>query len=448
MSTTPRPRFPALPPGLVRRSDERVVAGVCAGVARWLGVDPIVVRLAALILALANGVGVLAYLVAWVVLPEAAPESTAGLPASRSRPRPRQGRRNAELALAVGCITLGLLVLVRWSAPFFPDFVVWPGTLAAVGIGLVLARGGDGGVDAATGRAPAPSSGWGDERHDARTRLPANPLEAVRDGRWFWLRMLGGAVLLILGIATFLATNEASGAVGKVGIAVLATALGVVLVFGPWILRLVGQLGDERRERIRSEERADMAAHLHDSVLQTLALIQRNTDASSEARSLARRQERELRAWLYDDRHRVDGAAGDAPATLALALDQLTDEVEADLPAVEIDVVLVGDCPLDPGVTALVKAVREAVVNAANHSGEAAVSVYVEVDDGRVEAFVRDRGRGFDPAAVDEDRQGIARSIVGRMARHRGRARVVSAPGEGTEVSVEVARARSPEEAG
>jgi phage shock protein PspC (stress-responsive transcriptional regulator)/signal transduction histidine kinase len=449
MATTPRPRFPALPPGLVRRSDERVVAGVCAGVARWLGVDPIVVRLAGLILALANGVGVLAYLVAWVVLPEAAPESTAGSPASRPRDRHRSGRRNAELALAVGCITLGLLVLVRWSAPFFPDFVVWPGTLAAIGIGLVLARGGDGGVDAATGRAPAPSAGRGEVRHDARTRLTANPLEALRSGQWFWLRMLGGASLLVLGIAIFLATNEAFGAVGKVGIAVLATAVGVVLVFGPWMVRLVGQLGDERRERIRSEERADMAAHLHDSVLQTLALIQRNTEASSEARSLARRQERELRAWLYDDRHRADGGpAGDAPGTLALALDRLTDEVEADHPAVEVDVVLVGDCPLDSGVTALVKAVREAVVNAANHSGESVVSVYVEVDGGRVDAFVRDRGRGFDTAAVDDDRHGIARSIVGRMARHGGRARVLSAPGEGTEISVEVARARAPEEAG
>jgi phage shock protein PspC (stress-responsive transcriptional regulator) len=445
MATTPRPRFPALPPGLVRRTDEHVVAGVCAGVARWLGVDPIVVRLAALILALANGVGVLAYVVAWVVLPEAPAESTAGSPASRPRDRNRSGRRNAELALAVGCITLGLLVLVRWSAPFFPDFVVWPGTLAAIGIGLVLARGGDNGVDAATVRAPAPSAGRGEVRHDARPRLAANPLEALRGGRWFWLRMLGGAILLVLGIAMFLATTEAFGAVGKVGIAVLATALGVVLVFGPWIVRLVGQLGDERRERIRSEERADMAAHLHDSVLQTLALIQRNPDASSEARSLARRQERELRAWLYDDRHRADGGAA---GTLTLALDRLTDEVEADHPAVEVDVVLVGDCPLDSGVTALVKAVREAVVNAANHSGESVVSVYVEVDGGRVEAFVRDRGRGFDPAAVDDDRQGITRSIVGRMARHGGRARVLSAPGEGTEINVEVARVRAPEEAG
>ncbi len=447
MATTPRPRFPALPPGLVRRSDEHVVAGVCAGVARWLGVDPIVVRLAALILALANGIGVVAYVVAWVVLPEAPPGSTADSRVSRPRDRHASGRRNAEQALAVGCITLGLLVLVRWSAPFFPDFVVWPGTLAAIGIGLVLARGGDGGVDAATGRAPA-GAGRGEVRHDARPRLTANPLEALLGGRWFWLRMLGGALLLVLGIAIFLATNGASGAVGKVGIAVLATALGVVLVFGPWIVRLVGQLGDERRERIRSEERADMAAHLHDSVLQTLALIQRNTDASSEARSLARRQERELRAWLYDDRHRADGDADDAPGTLALALDRLTDEVEADHPAVEVAVVLVGDCPLDPRVTALVKAVREAVVNAANHSGASVVSVYVEVDGGRVEAFVRDRGRGFDPAAVDGDRQGIARSIVGRMARHGGRARVLSAPGEGTEVSVEVARARAPEEAG
>jgi phage shock protein PspC (stress-responsive transcriptional regulator)/signal transduction histidine kinase len=453
MATTPRPRLPALPPGLVRRPDEHVVAGVCAGVARWLGVDPIVVRLAALILALANGVGVVAYLVAWVVLPEAPPAPPGGTtsddPAATTRPvdRPRAGRRNAELALAVGCITLGVLVLVRWSAPFFPDFVVWPGTLAAIGIGLVLARGGDGEIGAVLEADPTAEAGRESTPRDDRARPGANTLDMLRSGRWLWLRLLVGALLLVLGIGLFLATTEAFGAVGNLGIAVLATAVGVALVFGPWIVRLVGQLGDERRERIRSEERADMAAHLHDSVLQTLALIQRNADASPEARSLARRQERELRAWLYDDRRRADERNGDAaPGTLATALDQLTDEVEADHQGVEVDVVLVGDCPLDPGVAALVRALREAVVNAANHSGESSVSVYVEVDGGRVEAYVRDRGRGFDPAAVDGDRQGIAHSIVGRMARHGGRARVHSAPGQGTEVTLEVARARTSEE--
>jgi signal transduction histidine kinase/phage shock protein PspC (stress-responsive transcriptional regulator) len=428
MATTPRSRLAGLPPGLVRRPDEHVVAGVCAGVARWLGVDPIVVRLAALVLALANGVGIAVYLIAWVVLPPA--DDGAGPVGAPGGTRPGvgdplpdvTGRRNAELALAVGCITVGLLVLVRWTVPVFPDQLVWPATIAAVGIGLVLIRPGDG--DRARWR-------------EVAGRLPTNPVEALRSGWLLWLRIVIGAHLLVVGIATFIATNEAFSAVGQVGIAVLATALGVAVVFGPWIARLVRQLGEERRERIRSEERADMAAHLHDSVLQTLALIQRHADAPQDARSLARRQERELRAWLYDERRRGDGDG--EVVTLAAALDRLTDEVEADHVGVEVGVVLVGDCPVDPGVAALVKGVREAVVNAAKHSGASEVSVYVEVAGGRVEAFVRDRGRGFDPATVGDDRQGITQSIVRRLVRHGGRATVHSAPGEGTEVSLEMA---------
>ncbi|HEY6416247.1 MAG TPA: ATP-binding protein, partial [Acidimicrobiales bacterium] len=245
-----------------------------------------------------------------------------------------------------------------------------------------------------------------------------------------------GAGLLIAGIGFFLASNDALAAVGNIGIAVLATFLGGALLFSPWVARLVRQLRNERRERIRSEERADMAAHLHDSVLQTLALIQRHADAPQQARTLARRQERELRAWLYDGRR---SSGEDAPGALATALDGVADEVEADH-GVAVDVVVVGDWPLDGHVEALVAAVREAVVNAARHSGADEVSVYAEVlGDSRIEAFVRDRGRGFDPAAVNGDRRGITHSIVQRMARHGGRAHVNSAPGEGTEVTFELA---------
>jgi signal transduction histidine kinase len=323
------------------------------------------------------------------------------------------------LALAVGCLTLGTLLLVKWVAPVFPDQLVWPAAVAATGIGLVLARAGD-----------SDRARW----REAVARLPGNPVESFRGGWVVWVRVLFGAQLLIVGIGLFLATNGALSSLGQVGVAVLATVLGGALLFGPWVARLVRQLGDERRERIRSEERADMAAHLHDSVLQTLALIRRHADAPQQARSLARRQERELRAWLYDGRPRGAGH----PTTLAGALDQVTDEVEADL-GVTVDVVVVGDCALDVHVDALVAAVREAVLNAAHHSGEAEVSVYAEVvEDARIEAFVRDRGRGFDPGAVNGDRRGIAQSIVRRMARHRGRTQVNSAPGEGTEVTFEL----------
>jgi signal transduction histidine kinase/phage shock protein PspC (stress-responsive transcriptional regulator) len=417
MGSHPRPPIAGLPQGLVRRRDERMVAGVCAGIARWLGVDPIVVRLATCILALANGAGLLLYLVAWAVLPEepaaagehgAAPQATPGT------------KRGSELALAVGCITLGALLLVRWITPFFPDQVVWPAVVAATGVGLVLARAGD-----------SDRARW----REAMTRLPANPVEALRGGWMVWIRVLVGAGLLIAGIGFFLASNDALAAVGNVGIAVLATIIGGALLFSPWVARLVRQLGEERRERIRNEERADMAAHLHDSVLQTLALIQRHADAPQQARSLARRQERELRAWLYDGRR---SGSPDEPGTLAMALDRVADEVEADH-GVAVDVVVVGDCPVDEHVDALVAAVREAVLNAARHSGAGEVSVYAEVADGRIEAFVRDRGRGFDRAAVNGDRRGITHSIVGRMARHGGRAEVHSASGEGTEVTFELA---------
>jgi signal transduction histidine kinase len=415
MGSPSRSPIAGLPRGLVRRRDGRMVAGVCAGVARWVGIDPIVVRLAVCILALGNGAGLVFYLVAWAVLPEEAATDgdTAAATASPST------RRSSELALAVGCITLGALLLVRWITPFFPDHVVWPAVVAATGIGLVLARAGD-----------SDRARW----REAATRLPGNPVEALRGGWMVWVRVLVGAVLLIAGIGFFLASNEALGAVGNVGIAVLATIIGGALLFSPWVARLVRQLGEERRERIRNEERADMAAHLHDSVLQTLALIQRHADAPQQARSLARRQERELRAWLYDGR----SSREDAPGALATALDGVADEVEADH-GVAVDVVVVGDCPLDEHVDALVAAVREAVLNAARHSGAAEVSVYAEVAGGRIEAFVRDRGRGFDPAAVNGDRRGITHSIVRRMARHGGRAHVNSAPGEGTEVTFELA---------
>ena len=418
MGSPPRPPIAGLPQGLVRRRDERMVAGVCAGVARWLGVDPIVVRLAACILALANGAGLLLYLVAWVVLPEEADGAAEQATTQGAVPGTR---RSSELALAVGCITVGALLLVRWIAPFFPDQIVWPAAVAATGIGLVLARAGD-----------SDRARW----REAATRLPGNPVEAFRGGWMVWVRVLVGAGLLIAGIGFFLASNDALAAVGNVGIAVLATSLGGALLFSPWVARLVRQLGEERRERIRNEERADMAAHLHDSVLQTLALIQRHADAPQQARSLARRQERELRAWLYDGR----SSREDAPGTLATALDGVADEVEADH-GVEVDVVVVGDCHLDEHVEALVAAVREAVLNAARHSGAGEVSVYAEVvGDARIEAFVRDRGRGFDPEAVNGDRRGITQSILRRMARHGGRAQVHSAPGEGTEVTFELAR--------
>jgi len=182
----------------------------------------------------------------------------------------------------------------------------------------------------------------------------------------------------------------------------------------------------ERTERIRAEEHAEMAAHLHDSVLQTLALIQRDSAATPDIRGLARHQERELRSWLFPEQ-------GEAPRTGGFreALVGVCSEIE-DLGKAQIETVVVGDTGADVGP--IVRAAREAILNASKHSGADLVSVYGEVSDGAALVFVKDRGVGFDPVAIPESRQGIRESIVNRMQRNGGSAEILSSPGEGTEV--------------
>jgi signal transduction histidine kinase len=242
-----------------------------------------------------------------------------------------------------------------------------------------------------------------------------------------------GAVLVAGGTAAFLAANISRGAVGAVIVATAVTLSGLALIIGPWIMRLARQLSEERRERIRAEERQEVAAHLHDSVLQTLALIQRSEDPSRMS-ALARVQERELRAWLYRP---VGSPNGDL---LSAAVDELDERIELSH-HIRVESVVVGDCPLDGGIQAVVDACGEALTNAAKHSGAASVSLYVEVDPESVTAYVRDQGKGFDPETVPDDRRGIADSIRGRLQRYGGTAEVVSSPGEGTEVRLRLPRA-------
>jgi signal transduction histidine kinase len=201
------------------------------------------------------------------------------------------------------------------------------------------------------------------------------------------------------------------------------------VIFAPWIVRLVRSLTQERAERIRSQERAEVAAHLHDSVLQTLAMVQRRSEDPTEVASLARRQERELRAWLADR-----PAPGQA-ARLAAALEDAAAQVE-ERHGVPVEVVVVGDRELDPAHEALVASAREAMTNAAKFGGGSPVDVYAESDGARTQVFVRDRGPGFDTGSIPLDRRGVRESIVGRMRRHGGRARVTSAPGAGTEIEL------------
>ncbi len=378
-----------LPDRPLRVGEGRVAAGVAAGVARSVGVDPIVVRLAFVVLTFANGVGAILYLAGWALLPEEPPTS----------PPPEARPATPDRAVGLGLLTLGAVLLFARAGLLLPPGVVWAVALSAVGFGLVWAR-----TD-----------------------------EADRTKSLIW-RAASGGLLLVVGLGVLFASGGALGAVGGVGLAVLATGVGVALLLGPWIVRLWRDLGNERRERIRSEERSEIAAHLHDSVLQTLALIQR-ADASGRARTLARRQERELRAWLFDERP----PDGEADTSLGTALERVVTDVE-DRHDVQVDLVVVGDCPMDSRIDALVAAVREAAHNAARHAGVPDVSVYVEVEPQRVTAFVRDRGKGFVLDAVEPGRVGVRESIIGRMARHGGRAEVHSGAEEGTEVVVEVPR--------
>jgi signal transduction histidine kinase len=172
-----------------------------------------------------------------------------------------------------------------------------------------------------------------------------------------------------------------------------------------------------------------VAAHVHDSVLQTLALIQKAAGSPAEVTRLARGQERELRSWLY--------SSGTSEGSLSGALTQLAADVEESF-QVTVDVVTVGDLPLSEKLSAVVSATREAVVNAAKHSGVSTVDVYCEVEPSQVSVFVRDRGRGFDPATVPDDRHGLRGSVHGRMERNGGVAVVRSSSGEGTEVRLEM----------
>jgi signal transduction histidine kinase len=242
------------------------------------------------------------------------------------------------------------------------------------------------------------------------------------------LRVVAGLCLVLVGVVLVVVQGDLASA-GRVLVAAVAVLAGAAVVLGPWGVRLWRDLDAERAARAREAERAEIAAHLHDSVLQTLALIQRRSDDPVEVARLARAQERDLRSWLYA----ADPGDG---GTVAAQVKAAAAEVE-DRHGASIEMVVVGDQPADERTAALTAALREAMVNAVKHgqpTSGAPVQVYVEAGADGVEAFVRDRGPGFDPDGVPADRIGVRESIIGRTERHGGTASVRSTPGEGTEV--------------
>ena len=401
----PRPR-------LQRSRRNRIVGGVAGGIAEHLGVDALPVRLAFVGFALAVGFGLVVYLLVWILAPlEEATEPAQPAQPTRRIPRPRPGA-----VVGAALVVVGVIVLL-WTVGFwFGAGLAWPAVLAAIGFAVLWAR------DPGDGRARWDLSTFG------------TPVEAVLSGRVSLARVAIGAVLIVGGMAILLAATTSFEAATSVVLAVIVTVGGLVLLAGPWIWNIGRELIEERSSRIRSEERAEMAAHLHDSVLQTLALIQRAREPREMA-TLARTQERELRAWLYGRAPSVRGAR------LRDAIDAMASRIER-RHHVRVETVVVGDAELDDRVRALVSACTEAALNAAKHSGSLEVSVYLEAERDAITAFIRDQGSGFEPDAVAADRRGIRESIVARMERHGGTAEINSDRERGTEIILRLPRSR------
>jgi signal transduction histidine kinase len=401
---------------LRRDRDAGWIGGVAAGIARRFGIDVSLVRLAFVVATAAGGFGLGAYLLAWILIPSG--ESGSG------RSRLPTGRAAVEVALGTGLLLLAALLTFRELGIWFSDAIVWPLVLIASGGALLWRQSLGGPAEPPT---QPPASGQPDARAP-RTAAEAAVAESRRAAAAISRTGIGIALVIAAGFV-FLQATGALGAARDVVLALLATVVVLGVIFAPWVVRLVRSLTQERAQRIRSQERAEMAAHLHDSVLQTLAMVQRSAGDPNEVAAIARRQERELRAWLAGR-----PAPGQA-ARLAAALEAAAADVEERY-GVPVEVVVVGDRDLDGNHEAIVAAAREAMTNAAKFGGGSTVDVYAESDPGRTQVFVRDRGPGFDPAAVQGDRRGVRDSIVGRMQRHGGRARVANAPGGGTEVEL------------
>jgi len=348
------------------------------------------------------------------------------LPATDTRTRRPGTARDRQQAVGLVVLGVGLALAGAALGTAWAGWVTGPLGVALIGAGVVWRT--------------------ADASQRTRWRSGAGAVSGVLlGGRMALLRVLAGAALVTSGIAVFLLNQGNLGQARFALLAAAATLVGVAVLTVPWWLRLMRALGEERRARIRTEERAEIAAHLHDSVLQTLALIQQQSDSAREVRRLARGQERELRSWLYGPQGYGQPQINGAAQTFAATLHAAAGEVE-DTYAVSMHVVVVGDCSLDEPLPALVQASREAMVNAAKHAGVSEVSVYAEVEPAQVHVFIRDRGVGFDPATVAADRHGLADSIHGRMQRHGGTVTLRTAPGEGTEVQLAISRRKGGEE--
>ncbi|QVQ55046.1 PspC domain-containing protein [Spiractinospora alimapuensis] len=398
---------------MYRSVDDRLVAGVGAGLAEHLGLEKNIVRLALLVLAI-GGVGIAIYIALVVFVPPAlhAPATSDDASAESDEARAARatstrstGRRIAQVLAFAAVALIGWILLGALGG--IVDPLLWFIVFGMLGVAVL----------------------WYQANPAQRDTWVGTP---GLTGRRNLLRIAAGVALIVIGVVGFLAFRQEISEARQGLSATFAVLCGIAMVAAPWILSLVRERDLERKERIRSQERADIAAHIHDSVLQTLALIQRKSDDPREVQRLARVQERALRSWLY-------GSAATAATTVAVGMERMAADVEQEH-GVPIEVVCVGDADIDDTLRPVVNAAREAVVNAAKYAGVGSISVYCEVEPEEMLVFVRDRGAGFDLESIPADRMGVRGSIIGRMERHGGSARIRTAPGEGTEVQLRMPR--------
>jgi signal transduction histidine kinase/phage shock protein PspC (stress-responsive transcriptional regulator) len=394
-----------------RVPEQRLLGGVAAGFAARTGISVTVVRTGFVFLALAGGSGIGCYLVAWLLIPAVGEPSNIGSKALTDR-------SGITLAAGLASLFVAVFVLMSLVGAGWLGSLAWPVVISVIAV-VLISRNAPPGEQATMRRLADPFIGFtGDTR---RSRVA--------------LRALVAGVLLVAGVTTLLLGRTTTALLRPLaGVALVIAA--IVVVLGPWWLRVGRDLVAERQARIRAEERADMAAKVHDSVLQTLALIQRRASEPQQVIQLARAQERELRSWLFDGR--APGSVA-ADTTFAAGVRLIQSEIEAQH-GVTVEVVTVGDCALDDDLQAMLAAAREATLNAAKWSGVQVISLYAEVEPHAVSLFVRDRGRGFDPTAVPPDRRGLSESVHARMLRRGGTANVVSISGQGTEVALSMPR--------
>ena len=400
------------------RRDDRLLGGVAAGLAARTGVDVMIVRLV-FVLATLVSVGAAVYVLAWLFIPMAGEDrNIAG--------KALTDRRGIALAAALGSLLIVVLVLASVLGASWIGNLAWPLVIGVAGLALIWRN--------------APAEEQETMRRLAEPLLGAGGAKLGLTGKGkrsaTVVRASLAGVLLISGLTLLLRGHAGAELLRPLGGLILVVAA-IMVLLGPWWLRIARDLVVERQARARAEERADMATRVHDSVLQTLALIQRNASEPQQVVKLARAQERELRSWLFDGQ--APGSVRGAALTLASGVRLIQQEVEAAY-GVTVEAITVGDCELDDDLDAVLAAAREATVNAAKWSGASEVSLFAEAEPAEVSLFVRDRGCGFDPAAVPGDRKGLAESVCARMRRRGGSATVRSAPGEGTEVSLHMPR--------